>query len=235
MMPNEQLPPIEPPDLFAVPRSWMPKVLLLFALALLGLAGFGVYMHYRALPFDPGRWREANGFDRGRMLKSLLAQTDFVGFTRAEVQVYLGAANYDERLFWYDLGPDSGTAPADPRGDVGKPDHLYGIFQQDRKGQITEVLYSHHRPTLGSAPFDSTGWFGDDHSVRRSMFTDVLGQLRKQGLTKTIVQQYLGPPDGWRVRGEYDVGFGGAVDGAKKALILTYDDNDVVIASAVVG
>lgn len=234
-MATEQPPHIEPPDVFAVPRSWMPKLLLLFAVLLLALAGFGVCLHYRALPFDPGRWQESNGFDRGRMLKSLLAQTDFAGFTRAEVQIYLGSANYDERLFWYDLGPDSGTAPADPRGDVGAADSLYGIFQHNRNGQITEVFYSHHRPTLGSAPFDSTAWFGDDHSVRRTMFINVLGQLRILGLTKAIVQSYLGPPDGWRVWGEYDVGFGGAIDGGKKALILRYDENDVVVSSQVAG
>jgi len=234
-MPDQAPPHIEPPDLFAVPRSWMPKALIFFAVALLCLAGFSVYLHYRPLPFDPVRWQESNGFDRGRMLKSLLAQTDFVGFTRAEVRVYLGSADYDERLFWYDLGRDSGTAPADPRGNVGLPDHLYGVFQLDRAGQVTEVLYSHHRPMLGSAPFDSTGWFSGDPSVRRAMFTHALGRLRRQGLTKTTIQDYLGPSDGWRVRGEYDVGFGGAVFGSNKSLILTYDDNDVVIASEVAG
>ena len=234
-MPEQAPPHIEPPDLFAVPKSWIPKALIIFAVALLGLAGFSVYLHYRLLPFDPVRWQESNGFDRGRMLKSLLQQTDFVGFTRAEVRVYLGPADYDERLFWYDLGPDSGAAPADPRGNVGRSDHLYGVFQQDKAGEITEVLYSHHRPMLGSAPFDSTGWFGDDRSMRRTMFTNALGRLRRLGLTKSTVQNYLGPPDGHRVRAEYDVGFGGAVFGPNKALILTYDDNDVVIASEVVG
>ena len=232
-MPADQAPNIEPPDLFAIQRSWIPRALLIFAVALVGLAAFGLYLRYRPLTFDPGRWQESGGTTRGRMLKSLLAQTDFVGFTRAEVEVYLGQANYDERMFWYDLGPDAGAAPADPRGNVGTPDHLYGVFQHDRGGLILEVLYSHHRPTLGSKPFDSAGWFGGDPTVRRTMFTNALGRLRHQGLTKSLVQAYLGPPDGWRVRGQYDVGFGGAIYGGKKALIFDYDRDDVVISSEI--
>jgi hypothetical protein len=65
------------------------------------------------------------------------------------------------------------------------------------------------------------------------MFTNVLGKLRNRGLTKSVIQAYLGPADGWRVREQYDVGFGGAVYGGKKALIFGYDRNDVVISSEV--
>jgi hypothetical protein len=232
-MPTDPASNIEPPDLFVIQRNWMTRALIFFAVGLVGLAVFGLYLRYRPIEFDPVRWKEANGTGRGRMLKSLLAQTDFAGYTRSEVVFYLGPANYDERLFWYDLGPDAGTAPADPRGNVGKPNHLYGIFQHDRGGVILEVLYSHRRPTLGSAQFDSTVWFSGDPSVRRTMFTNVLGRLRNQGLTSTAIQTYLGPPDGWRVLGQYDVGFGGAIYGGKKALIFEFDSNDVVISSEV--
>jgi hypothetical protein len=226
VMPTDTAPNIEPPDPLVIQRSWMTRALVFFAAGLVCLAAFGLYLRYRPVEFDPVRWR-------GRMLKSLLAQTDFVGYKRSEVEFYLGPANYDERLFWYDLGPDAGAAPADPRGNVGKPDLLYGVFQHDRDGLILEVLYSHRRPTLGSAQFDSTGWFSDDPSVRRTMFTNVLGRLRNQGLTKAAIQTYLGPPDGWRVRGQYDVGFGGAVYGGKKALIFEFDSSDAVISSEV--
>jgi hypothetical protein len=148
-MPTDPTPSVEPPDMFAVQKSWMPRALMVFAVLLLGLAAFGVYMNYRAIPFDPVRWQESNGSERGRMLASLLEQTDFIGYSRREVRVYLGTADHDERFFWYDLGPDSGSAPPDARGSVGDPDRLYGIFQYNQMTEISEVLYSHHRPLLG--------------------------------------------------------------------------------------
>lgn len=228
------MPNIKPPEMTAIPpRPWLPRVLIVFAVLLVLMAVFGLYLRYRSLPFDPARWQTSTGTTRGRMLSSLLEQTDFVGFTRAEVQVYLGKADFDDRLFWYDLGPDTGQMHIDPRAGIGDPGHLYGVFQHDRGGLILEVLYNYRRPTLGSERFDSTGWFGDDPSARRSMFLNALGQLRALGLTRNAIQGFLGPPDGWRVRGQYDVGFGGAIYGSNKALILTYDDNDVVTSSEV--
>lgn len=231
---NEPVPKIEPPDTTLIPQPrWLPRLLILFCIALVVMAVFGLYMRYRPLPFDPGHWQTANGTNRGRMLGSLLEQTDFVGFTRAEVETYLGAPEFDDRLFWYDLGPDTAQTPADPRAAIGDPARLYGVFHHNRGGMILEVLYNHRRPTLGSAKFDSSGWFGDDPSVRRTMFLDALGKLRILGLSRNVVQDLLGPPDGHRVRAQYDVGFGGAIYGTRKALIFTYDDSHVVIESEV--
>jgi hypothetical protein len=208
-MPSDPLPNIEPPDMTAIPpRPWLPRMLIVFAVLLVLLAIFGLHLRYRPLPFDPARWQTSTGSTRGRMLNSLLEQTDFVGFTRVEVEVYLGKADFDDRLFWYDLGPDAGQVQIDPRADVGDPSRLYGIFQHDRGRLILEVLYNHRRPTLGSERFDSTGWFGDDPSVRRPMFLNALGRLRALGLTRDVIQGFLGPPDG-------------------------YDDNDVVTSSGV--
>jgi hypothetical protein len=234
MVKDEPVPKIEPPDTTLLPQPrWLPRLLILFCIALVLLAVFGLYLRYRHLPFDPVHWQAANGTTRGRMLGSLLEQTDFVGFTRPEVEAYLGAPEFDDRLFWYDLGPDTAPTPVDPRADIGNPARLYGVFHHDRGGIILEVLYNHRRPTLGSAKFDSTAWFGDDPAVRRTMFLDALGKLRNLGLSRNVVQDFLGPPDGHRVRAQYDVGFGGAIYGTRKALIFTYDDNNVVIESEV--
>jgi hypothetical protein len=65
------------------------------------------------------------------------------------------------------------------------------------------------------------------------MFTNALGKLRKGELSKRSVQRFLGPPDGFRVRAQYDVGFAGAVFGSNKALSLVYDPSDIVIHSEV--
>jgi len=197
------------------------------------LAGAGMYLANRPLPFEPARWQTSLGSTRGRMLKSLLAQTDFAGFPRSEVEVYLGPADFDDRLFWYDLGPAGDEAPVDPRAAVGDPSYLYGVFAFDRTGTVTEVLYNHRRPTLGSNPFDSTGWFSGDSSTRRAMFLRALGRLRGLGMTRAAALGLLGVPDGERVRGQYDVGRGGAIFGAQKALILEYTVGDTVRASHV--
>jgi hypothetical protein len=231
---DESVPNIEPPDATLIPQPrWLPRLLILFCIALVLMAVFGLYLRYRPLPFDPAVWLTANGTTRGRMLGSLLEQTDFVGFTRPEVEAYLGKPEFDDRLFWYDLGPDSAQTPIDPRAAIGDPARLYGVFHHDRGGIILEVLYNHRRPTLGSAKFDSAGWFGGDPAVRRTMFLNALGKLRNLGLTRDVVQDLLGPPDGHRVRAQYDVGFGGAIYGTRKALILTYDDGNVVTESKV--
>ena len=221
------------PDAIPLRRTWVATAVLWLAVFLLILAAFGLWLSYRPLRFDVSRWEAGSGIERGRMLKSLLAQTNFIGFRRSEVELYIGAANFDERQFWYDLGPADASLPVDPRAVVGDASHLYGVFAYDKDEMVTEVLYSRHRPTLGSSAFDSTSWFGPDHAARRTMFTNALGRLRALGLSRGNVQAFLGPPDGWRIRGHYDVGSGGTFLGSQKALILEYNADDVVTSSHV--
>jgi hypothetical protein len=222
------------PDVLPVRRDWMARAVLIMALALLAMATFGVWLRFRPIPYDISRWQEAGGFDRGRMLHSLLKQTGFVGFTRTNVEKYLGAPNLNERQFWYDLGPAESELAPEPRAAVGDPKHLYGVFAYDLDGIISDVLYSRRRPILGSQPFDSSGWFGGDATKRRTMFTRALGRLRSVGLTQSHVAALLGPPDGTRNRAHYDVGMGGSFLGSAKALVIDYDPSDVVTATAVV-
>ena len=226
-------PPLEKPGDYLPPRPWLPRAILLFAGILVLLAAAGMYLAYRPLPFNPAVWQTSLGSTRGRMLKSLLAQTDFVGFPRSEVEVYLGSADFDDRLLWYDLGPVGDESPVDRRAMVGDPNRLYGVFAYDQTGTVKEVLYNHRRPTLGSLPFDSAGWISGDPISRRAMFLRALGQLRSSGMTRIAVVGLLGAPTGERVRGQYDIGRGGSIFGAQKALILEYDAGDTVRASHV--
>ena len=206
---------------------------MFLALTLAILAAAGMYVAYRPLPFSPSVWQTSLGSTRGRMLKSLLAQTNFEGFPRSDVEVYLGPADFDDRLIWYDLGPVHDESPVDPRAAIGDPRNLYGVFAYDQTGTIKEVLYNHRRPTLGSQPFDSAGWFSGNPLARRAMFLRALAALRGSGMTRSAAVGLLGVPAGERVRGQYDVGRGGAIFGAQKALILEYDSGDTVRASRV--
>lgn len=224
----------EGPDIVPVRRDWIARAVLIMALALLAMATFGVWLRFRPIPYDPVKWSQSGGFDRGRMLTSLLSKSNFVGLTRTDVEHYLGPANFDERQFWYDLGPSDLGVDKDPRADVGDQSRLYGVFAYDLTGGVTEIIYSQRRPVLGSTPFDSAAWFGGNPSQRRAMLTRALGRLRASGLYRNNVESVLGPPDGSRIRAHYDVGQGGKFLGSHKALVLEYDTNDVVTTSAVV-
>lgn len=221
------------PEIVPMQRDWMSRAVVFLAVALLAVAAFGVWLRFRPIPYQTERWMSSRGFDRGRMLSSLLRQTTFVGFPRADVERYLGRADFDERQFWYDLGPADPLSVPEPRALVGDTSRLYSVFSFERDGQINQTLYSRRRPVLGSALFDSTGWLGTDHSLRRAMFTRTLGELRSRSLDRSTVELFLGPPDGSRVRAHYDVGLAGNFIGTNKALIIDYDDSDLVRTSAV--
>jgi hypothetical protein len=222
------------PEVTPFRQNWMALVSLLLAVFLLALAAFGLWLHFRPRPFSPARWQNALGPERGRMVGSLRSQTDFVGFTRASVEIYLGTPNFDERRFWYDLGPTPGDLPLDPRAAVGDSLRLCVAFSYDPAGAITDVLYNHRRPTLGSAVFDSLVWLNRDHAPRTGIITNALGRIRARGMSLVDVQDLLGPADGARVRAHYDVGSGGTPFGSQKALTLEYNPNDVVTSSAVI-
>jgi hypothetical protein len=213
---------------------WVRRALLLTMLMLLLFVVGGVYMKYRPLDYTPMRWLTAHGFDRGRMLASLLGETDFVGFTREDVQTYLGRPDLDERQIWYDIGPADRNLVRDARADVGDLSRLLAVFTYGKTGQVSDVLYSYRRPTLGSEPFDSVGWFGEDPDLRLSMFPSVLRRLRNLGLSKSMVERLLGPPTGRRVRAHYAVGNGGQFIGTSKALVVSYNRNDVALSTVVV-
>jgi hypothetical protein len=217
----------------AAQPPWMNRTLVMSAIALLIVAAAAVYLNFRPIPFDPITWKESHGITRGRMLSSLLAQTDFVGFSREDVEHNLGPADFDERQFWYDLGPIDTDHPPEPRAHVGDPTRLYAVFSYTGTGAITDVFYSYRRPILGSEPFDSTGWFAIDRSTRQSMFTKTLRRLRRLGLNRATTRLLLGPPDGSRIRAHYDLGSGAVFIGSGRALVLSYDSDDVVIESIV--
>lgn len=228
-MTDDDVKRIEPPDIMR-PNKALIRGLIAAAIALVALAVFALYLQYRSIAFDPTAWRTASSSERARMLESLLEQTNFIGFNREEVVFYLGPAEYDERLFWYDLGVIETEHTVDPRGDVGDPDHLFGVFRYDIGGVILDVLYSHRRPVLGSQEFDSTAWANGTPAERRAMFTRALGHIRGRGLEKSVVTNLLGPPDGTRVRAEYNVG-ARMPYGGNRALILEYGPDDIVDTS----
>lgn len=230
-MDDERLSLADSPGLSPPQRTWIVPALWVTACGLAVLAAAAIYINFRALPFDPAAWRTAGGLERARMLSSLLQQTDFNGFSRPEVEYYLGVPEFDERLFWYDLGEYDATVPIDPRGDVGSRDRLYGVFRQDPGGTIQEVVFSHRRPVLGSDFFDSTLWFSDARAERQRIFTRALGRLRALGLSRANTAAFLGPPDGWRVRSEYNVGRPGRFFGGHRALVIEFDAADTVRAS----
>ena len=216
------------PEIVPLQGDWMSRVVLLLAVVLLAIAAFGVWLKFRPIPYQTERWLTSSGFDRGRMLNSLLAQTDFANFPRADVEHYLGSADFDERQFWYDLGPADPEATIEARAAVGDTSRLFAVFSFARDGSISQVLYSRRRPVLGSQPFDSSRWFGADKSARRAMFTRVLGELRLRTFDRYTVESLLGPADGSRIRAHYDVGLAGRFIGTHKALIFAFDDLDVV-------
>jgi hypothetical protein len=223
----------EEPELLPVRRDWITKAVLGLAVVLLAIAAFGVWLRFRPIPYSPERWATASGLDRGRMLSSLMEKADFVGFSRTDVEHYLGPANFDERQFWYDLGPADPEAVVEPRANVGESNRLYAVFSFERDGSISQILYSRRRPLLGSATFDSTGWFGDDRAKRREMFTRTLGELRARSLDRITVESLLGPADGSRIRAHYNVGLAGSFIGTHKALVLEYSELDVVLSSRI--
>jgi hypothetical protein len=212
----------------------MSRAVLLMAIALLVIAAFGVWLRFRPAPYQTERWMTSGGFDRGRMLKSLLDQTTFVDFPRSDVEHYIGRPDFDERQFWYDLGPADSESFPEPRATVGDPSRLSVVFSFDRDGQISQVLYSRRRPVLGSQPFDSVGWFSSDRSMRRAMLTRALGELRSRSLDRINAESLLGPPDGIRIRSHYDVGLAGEFIGSHKALVLEYDETDIARSATVV-
>jgi hypothetical protein len=221
------------PEIVPMQRDWMSGAVLLMAVALLAIAAFGVWLRFRPIPYQTEQWMASGGLDRGRMLGSLLAQTHFVDFPRSDVEHYLGNADFDERQFWYDLGPADPESVAEPRAMVGDSSRLCCVFSFDRDGQISQILYSRRRPVLGSELFDSSGWFGVDRSRRRAMFTRTLGELRSRSLDRFTVESFLGPPDGIRVRSHYDVGLAGAFIGTHKALIFEYSELDIVQSATI--
>lgn len=216
------------PEIVPMQRDWMSRAVLLMAVALLVIAAFGVWLRFRPVPYQTERWLTSGGFDRGRMLSSLMAQTTFDKFPRADVEHYLGRPDLDERQFWYDLGPADPQSNPEPRAWVGDSTRLYAVFSFGADDKISQVLYSRRRPILGSDKFDSTGWFGEDRSRRRTMFTRALGELRARSLDRWTTESFLGPADGIRVRAHYNVGLGGDFIGTHKALVFDYDDQDIV-------
>ncbi|MBD3298348.1 MAG: hypothetical protein GF341_06820 [candidate division Zixibacteria bacterium] len=220
---------VEPPEIMR-PNKALTRGLIVMAVVLAAFAAFALYLNYRPMAFDPTAWRNATSTERARMLESLRDQTDFVGFTRDEVAFYLGPAEFDERLFWYDLGEVETVYSIDPRADVGNPGHLYGVFRHDPGGVILDVLFSHRRPTVGSEPFDSTAWANAEPKERRTMFTSALRTIRNRGLQRYVVTNLLGPPDGLRVRAEYDVGAIMPYT-SHRALVIEYGRDNIVDSS----
>jgi len=222
------------PEIVPLQRDWMSRAVVMMAIVLVAVAAFGVWLRFRPIPYQTDRWMDAGGFDRGRMLDALLTQTRFVDFPRTDVERYLGPADFDERQFWYDLGPADAESVVEPRAMVGDTSRLYAVFSFDRDAKITQVLYSRRRPVLGSENFDESEWSGSNHSRRRAMFIRVLGKLRATSFDRWNAESLLGTPDGVRVRTHYDVGLGGAFIGTHKALVLEYDESDVVRSATVV-
>lgn len=221
------------PEIVPMQRDWMSRAVLILAVVLLAIAAFGVWLRFRPIPYQTERWMTSDRFDRGRMLSSLLAQTRFVDFPRTDVEHYLGRADFDERQFWYDLGPADDDAVPEPRAMVGDSTRLYAVFSFDHDGQISQVLYSRRRPLLGSEKFDSTAWFGGEQSRRRAMLTRALGELRSRTLSRLSVETFLGPADGARVRAHYSVGLAGGIIGKHKALVFDYNEWDIVKSATI--
>ena len=198
--------------------------LMLIGALFLVVAAWLFYDTVKLLPFNDKVWREAERRTRGRMVKSLLTKTDFTGFSRGEVITYLGVPDYDERLYWYNLGPTNALHKRSARTPVGDSSQFIIVFRADMQNQIVEVLLDRRPDSLKEEPFDAARWKAGPPAERGAMVKNLLGHQRWVRQPSSDLLERLGPADGELFRTHYDVGNAGKLFSMGHALIFIFDD-----------
>lgn len=187
------------------------------------LATILLYNTYKPLPFNDILWQESGRQVRGRMVKNLLANNDFAGFSRGEVITWLGAPDFDERLYWYDLGPTTAPPKRGARTPVGDSTQFIIVFRADIQNQIIEVLFDRRPDTLGGEEFDENVWHIARPAERAKMVRNLVSHHRWVGRPATGLLEHLGSPDGELFRTHYDVGNAGKIYSFGHALVFIFD------------
>jgi hypothetical protein len=198
--------------------------LILICAAFVIVAGVLFYNTVKLLPFNDELWRESERRTRGRMVKNLLANNDFTGFSRGEVMAYLGPPDYDERLYWYNLGPTNAPHKRSGRTPVGDSSQFIIVFRADIQNQIDEVLLDRRPDSLGQEEFTEEKWRAATSIERGRMVTRLLSRHRWIRHPATDLLHRLGPPDGELFRTHYDVGNAGKLISFGHALVFVFDN-----------
>ncbi len=185
------------------------------------------YNTVKLLPFNDKLWQESNRGTRGRMVKSLLESNDFSGFSRGEVMVYLGLPDFDERLYWYHLGPTDPPHKRSARTPVGDSAQFIICFRADMQNEIAEVLLDRRPDSLArkefNEKFDEEKWQAATPAERGKMVKNLLSHHRWTGRPSSDLLSRLGPPDGELFRMHYDVGKAGKLFSFGHALVFVFD------------
>jgi hypothetical protein len=209
-------------------RVWMNETRYLKWLALIGI-GFVIvtsvllYNTYKLLPFNNTLWQNSLPRDRGRMVGNLLANNDFTGFSRGEVITWLGVPGYDERLYWYNLGPTDGPHVRSARTPVGDSSQFVIVFRADIQNQIAEIMLDRRPDSMGTEEFDEAKWQAAGPAERGQMVVNLIGHHRFIRRPAAELLERLGPPDGKLFRTQYSVGTAGKIFSFGHALIFVFD------------
>jgi len=197
-------------------------------LALIG-AGFVLvaavllYNTFKLLPFNDKLWLESTGRERGRMVKNLLENNDFTGFSRGDVITWLGAPDFDERLYWYNLGPTDGLHKRSARTPVGDSSQFTLVFRAGIQNQIAEVLLDRRPTSMGNEEFDQEKWMAATPAERGRMVKNLISHHQFIRRPSAELAERLGPPDGELYRTHYNVSTAGKIFSASHALIFVFD------------
>lgn len=200
------------------------RMLLVIGVGFVVVASLLLYSTFKLLPFNDALWQESGRHVRGRMVKNLLANTDFTGFSRGEVITWLGAPDFDERLYWYNLGPTTAPHVRSARTPVGDSSQFIIVFQADIQNQIVEVLFDRRPDSLGGETFDENVWQIAPRAERGKMARNLVSHYRWVGHPATDLLKRLGPPDGELFRTHYDVGNAGKIYSFGHALVFIFDE-----------
>jgi len=205
------------------------RMLLVIGAGFVVVTALLLHHTFKLLPFNDNLWQESGRHVRGRMVKNLLANNDFNGFSRGEVIKWLGAPDYDERLYWYNLGPTTAPHRCSARTPVGDSSQFTIVFRADIQNQIVEVLLDRRPDSLGDETFDENVWHIAPAAERGKMVKNLLGHHRWVGQPATDLLKRLGPPDGELFRTHYDVGNAGKIYSFGHALVFIFDETGRVI------
>jgi len=187
------------------------------------VAGILLYNTVKLLPFNDEVWKESSRTVRGRMVENLLANNDFTGFSRGEVMAYLGPPDFDERLYWYHLGPTNAPHKRSARTPVGDSTQFIICFRADILNEIDQVLLDRRPDSLAKEEFYDEKWQVATPVERGRMVLNLLSHHRWTGRPADDLYTYLGPPDGELFRTHYDVGKAGKLFSFGHALIFVFD------------
>jgi hypothetical protein len=199
------------------------KWLTLIGAGFVIIAAILMYNTFKLLPFNDKLWQSSTGRDRGRMVKDLLAHNDFTGFSRGDVITWLGIPDFDERLYWYNLGPTDAPHEFSANAPVGDSTQFTLVFRANIQNQIAEIMLERRPDSLGNEKFDEAKWKAGSPAERGKMVKNLISHYQFIRRPSAELPDRLGPPDGELFRTQYDVGNAGKVFSFGHALIFVFD------------